>query len=272
MSEPFQFSLFANPADESTASQEAFPVRMSVLPVKVGASARKRNRALRGATCSGSFEDYGRFGSSLKTFLACELSRLTGFSLRWNESATPAGRSWSVLSILARHTEGIGCGSWPTPKAADGRPKGNGGARKSPGLDQMARQSQWPTPAFRDWKADGHCAAAQARKSPCLPAAVHLQTWPSPMAHEARLGYQGRTNPDAKGSQKSLTTIAVDCAGLPAQASHSTIGKPRGSLNQAWVAQLQGVPDGWLDLPEKVLLRVWEMQTRRSVPRSSVAP
>jgi len=32
-----------------------------------------------------------------------------------------------------------GRGTWPTPKASDGRAKGNGGARNGPGLDQMAR-------------------------------------------------------------------------------------------------------------------------------------
>jgi len=48
---------------------------------------------------------------------------------------------------------------WPTPKAADGRAKGNGGKRNSPGLQQMVSQSDpaiWPTPTAGDAKASGN--------------------------------------------------------------------------------------------------------------------
>jgi len=40
----------------------------------------------------------------------------------------------------------------PTPKASDGRPKGNGGDRKSPGLEQMAKGGMLPTPNTTDYK------------------------------------------------------------------------------------------------------------------------
>lgn len=42
----------------------------------------------------------------------------------------------------------------PTPKAADGRAKGNGGNRKSPCLDQMARRRALPTPVASDGEKD----------------------------------------------------------------------------------------------------------------------
>jgi hypothetical protein len=111
--------------------------------------------------------------------------------------------------------------TWPTTKAADGRSKGNGGNRHSPGLDQLSKG--WPTPAARDWKDSGTEPAAQARKSPCLPAAAVI-------------------------------------AGLPDQDSPSTDGKPRGSsdtpnpkgsLNSFWVLQLQGLPSDWCDVFER---------------------
>jgi hypothetical protein len=35
--------------------------------------------------------------------------------------------------------------------------------------------------------------------------------------------------------------------GPAAQASRSSSGSSRASLNPAWVAQLLGLPDGWLD-------------------------
>jgi len=47
--------------------------------------------------------------------------------------------------------------------------------------------------------------------------------WPTPAAHEPRLGYQNRNN-GKKGSQKSLTTVVIE-AGQPAQGNPSSIGK-----------------------------------------------
>jgi len=34
------------------------------------------------------------------------------------------------------------------------------------------------------------------------------------------------------------------------------LGASAGQLNPAWVAQLQGLPDGWLDLPDATLDRL----------------
>src|SRR6266542_1265034 len=66
-------------------------------------------------------------GHALRTSLACELAVRTGFSLRWNRSATPAGRSWWVLGTPARRTEGTEHGLLlPTPRTADGDRGGRG--------------------------------------------------------------------------------------------------------------------------------------------------
>jgi len=79
-----------------------------------------------------------------------------------------------------------------------------------------------------------------------------VQMWPTPCAHEARLGYQHR-HPEARGSQVRLTTVALDAEGLaptrgqPDQANHNTRGKSRARLNPRWVAQLMGFPADWLD-------------------------
>src|SRR5690606_26162440 len=55
----------------------------------------------------------------------------------------------------------------------------------------------------------------------------HLLGWGTPMAHEARLGYQNRRN-GKKGSQKSMTTEVIDyfdpSRGDPALAHWSTTG------------------------------------------------
>lgn len=75
--------------------------------------------------------------------------------------------------------------NWPTAKASDDRSEGTGGSPDR-GLDAMARAgllgSARPTPAARDWKESGHEPAAQARNSPCLPAAVQMTEWPTPSA------------------------------------------------------------------------------------------
>ena len=63
--------------------------------------------------------------------------------------------------------------------------------------------------------------------------------WPTPAAHEARLGYQNRKN-GKKGTQKSLTTEVIDDLG----------GRDKviGQLNPQWVEWLMGWPLGHTDL------------------------
>ena len=62
--------------------------------------------------------------------------------------------------------------------------------------------------------------------------------WPTPAAHEARLGFQHR-HEGAKGSQESLTTVVCKDQGLRS-----------GSLNPQWVEILMGYPCGWTDLSD----------------------
>ena len=64
--------------------------------------------------------------------------------------------------------------------------------------------------------------------------------YPTPSAHEARLGYQDRSNPLKKGTQQSLTTVVVNKAGGRKKCS--------GHLNPDWVEWLMGVPTGWTGL------------------------
>lgn len=71
--------------------------------------------------------------------------------------------------------------------------------------------------------------------------------WPTPAAHEARLGFQNRNN-GKKGSQKSLTTIVVE-VGQQDQANANTNGRNHGKLNPNWVEQLMGLDVGRTQLP-----------------------
>ena len=70
------------------------------------------------------------------------------------------------------------------------------------------------------------------------------KAWPTVQASEARQGYQDRTN-GKKGSQKSLTTVAVDTH-LDQVKTNTNGNNP--VLNPDWVEQLMGLPAGWTDL------------------------
>jgi hypothetical protein len=76
-------------------------------------------------------------------------------------------------------------------------------------------------------------------KSPFDAQGVIPAMWPTPAAHEARLGYQNRNN-GKKGDQKSLTTVVIDSMGGRDKVS--------GQLNPQWVEWLMGFPLGHTDL------------------------
>lgn len=74
----------------------------------------------------------GLFGSSLsasadlQSYLASRLAAqlptggLTMFSMIWKQKATPAGRQYCQLAVLASRTKEIDCGLWGTPNTMDG--------------------------------------------------------------------------------------------------------------------------------------------------------
>ena len=66
-----------------------------------------------------------------------------------------------------------------------------------------------------------------------------VKMWPTPAAHEARLGYQDRTR-GKKGTQKSLTTEVIDDMG----GRQATIGQ----LNPTWCEWLMGFPEGYTEI------------------------
>lgn len=92
----------------------------------------------------------------------------------------------------------------------------------------------WPTPTT-DSATDRSSKYAQGG----MPLALAVK-FPTPSAHEARLGYQDRSDPTKKGTQESLTTVVVNQAGGRKQCT--------GHLNPTWVEWLMGVPIGWTEL------------------------
>jgi hypothetical protein len=174
------------------------------------------------------------FGSSEKTSLDTLASDSTKFIAAYEIWVTQLRRDCLQRQKSALRTNDSGCLSWPTPKEHDVRPE----------------------------SLESHYARKENAKGGMSELAIEVQkvkAWPTPQAHEPRLGYQKRK--DGKG-QQSLTTIVIDNVGRPAPDSPSTNGKSRellwrtpaaqepgkGKLNSAWVAQLMGLQPEWISL------------------------
>lgn len=116
---------------------EALPAKTSAPPTpKVKAS--KASAAASTSKQPASSEKSALVGSLLRTALISELEAQTSPSLHWKNSATPAGRLWSVLATSAPTMSGPGLGSLgatlhklPTPMASDGMKDGKGGGAGS---------------------------------------------------------------------------------------------------------------------------------------------
>jgi hypothetical protein len=102
--------------------------------------------------------------------------------------------------------------SWPTPKAADGRAKGNGGNRNSPGLEQMVGQGDpticsWPTPTAQDSEqAGGKGSIQRGKRGFSLHQAT--QNWPTATAGDAK-GSGSRNLPGSKAHPGTSLTDAT---------------------------------------------------------------
>lgn len=140
---------------------EAFPVSPSPSPAVAKAT---KTSVGSGPKCSESSERLDRVGSSLKTYLACALSELTGCLKTWKRKTTPRGRSWWVLTTLARPTSGSASSSWPTATAGDAKASGSrvlpgSGAHFGVSLTDATVRGmehllappgkQWPTPTVQ---------------------------------------------------------------------------------------------------------------------------
>ena len=142
----FQPSLFGNVGfGPSTSSAGDSRVRTSARPGE-GRALRAAARVY-GERCSGLSAKSDPLGFSLRTYLCCACEGLTGLSLRWNESATPAGHWWLVLRRSEPRTNGTGCGSWPTIRSSDAIHGGmtqQGNGRGAESLTSLAAK-RWPT-------------------------------------------------------------------------------------------------------------------------------
>lgn len=209
MSIPSQGSLFE---DRWILSAEASPASPSASP---GSRKGQKTSGTSGPRCHESSEKSDPVGYSLRTYLACELSRLTSCLKTWKDRGTPAGRSWWVLMTSEGRTGENAFGSlqdWGTPRVTTNGGRGNGARTKGSRLED---QACWPTP--HGMQVDNPRMAGPAGNE--LGRAV-TKDWATPAARD------WKDSGPTQGNRKS-PNLGTQCAGLLAPESPSTLGKPQ---------------------------------------------
>lgn len=135
---------------------------------------------------------------------------------------------------------------FPTPTRYDHKGRGAESYGRHKGLDNHVKL--WPTPVASDAMGSGsrNTPTSKAHPGVSLTDAVRGdggtgRLWPTPAAHEGRLGYQDRTS-GKKGTQESLTTSVMYSEGRVPSAEWSG-----GQLNPIFVEWLMGFPLGFTD-------------------------
>jgi len=159
-------------------------------------------------------KNVGQLGLLEKMLVDTLNSVSTPLSRTWRVKTTPLGRLVFQLRASAPTTKEKESGLWRTPDAHGGR------GPSSEKRMKMKLEKKMPI-SLNDQVAHSNLM------------------WPTPAAHEGRLGYQ-RRDTGKKGTQKSLTTIVIDTEGGRE--------KTTGQLNPTWVEWLMGYPKGWTDL------------------------
>ena len=141
----------------------------------------------------------------------------------WPEWATLLGTELFQQRKPTHLISEKGGGAWPTPTA---------NTRPNEGNVRLLRKQ-----VLEGKLSEEEATQMLNNKSP-FSAQGTVKAWPTPNAHEPRLGYQDRSK-GKKGTQKSLTTIVVDDNGGPVKGTR---------LNPDWVEWLMGWPIGWTSL------------------------
>lgn len=230
-------------------------------------------------------------GSSLRTSLLSELAAGTGYSGTWSDSATPARRSWWVLSTSEPPTGGTASSSWPTPTMGDGERQSETYMGGNPTLRGAA--VSWPTPNAMDGERGAESRETKAARGAGGVNLREAANWATPAAQDAKNAtlppsQRGRDSVVGNVMQWQTPTVADTTGGhacrggdradellLVGQARQdipSTPGKPRGSLNSRWVATLMGFPEDWCELPTDTLSALTATRSSRRSRKSSGPP
>ena len=201
----------------STSSQEDTLANLSLSQVIKKVS---KIRDTSGQKCLDLSKSSDRLGLLEKTLVDTLNSVSTPYSRTWKVKVTPQGRLVFQLLASVPNTKEKESGLWRTPDAYSG------------GSNLNKIKEAWAEGHLK--RKSGHTIQIRLADQVREP-----RLWPTPAAHEARLGYQ-RRDTGKKGTQKSLSTIVIDTEGGRE--------KTTGQLNPTWVEWLMGYPTGWTDL------------------------
>ena len=225
--DPLQLMLFETGAAESNLSAGAFRANRPALRESAGARETIDGSGRIFCDWCGRSSPCGCWRRTCQDSLLSSLMALTGLSLKWKPRDISASRLLWVLGRSAHRTGGTACGSsgdWKTPRANEsGQYQYDQGDKTKPRPTLTGQVKEWPTPRARDVK--GQSQRGKDAPGDCLPNAVLF--------------------------------------GPPDPASLNTHGRPRGSLNSRWVAQLMGFPSDWCDLPTETLSRLTGTRSSR---------
>ena len=132
--------------------------------------------------------------------------------------------------------------SLATWKASVTKQRGEYSQRVKSALLTREKESTYlPTPSATQYGSNqGGASGRTGKVRHSLDSMARHNLWPTPSAHEARLGYQDRSDPTKKGTQESLLTVIVNRQG----------GRERctGHLNPEFVEWLMGYEIGSTEL------------------------
>ena len=203
-----------------------------------------------------------------------ELAALTRCSLAWRDSATPAGRLWSVLTTLERPTEGSGSGLWPTVRSTDGDRGGRGDLIQAVrGNENSHFKPMFPTPSATPSGTGNNGCPGDGReeyRTKGAPSLYHMARhglWPTPTSSDhkgaaspascKKWTSRGTNLPEAVQTWATPTVNDAKNNAAPSQMERNSQAlnvQAGGSLNPTWVEWLMGYPDGWTDLEDSEIL------------------
>jgi hypothetical protein len=214
--------------------QAVFPAKTSVWRAAVQASMASDRGC--GGTCGGLFPCADPDGHLLRMFLLSALEELTGFSLTWKDSGTPARRSWWVLGRSEHPTEEIGSGSsaetWGTHTANGGKRSPEFGMGRAMTPQEYA--NGWPTPRCEDSEQTG----AHAGVPDTLTSAARY--FPTPAASDSDRGPESKETRMARGSSSAVNLVEAASWATPNQRDWKDSGPTQGNRHtpnlgtQAW--------------------------------------
>lgn len=243
--------------EELTSSLPVILANRSAVP---DSEKEQTTQGISGLTLDESTRQYSLDGCFLK--MSKDTLRLDSpqSSAIWKKMVTKLRQDCLQRQKSARLTEESGCSSWLTPTANENEQdvdkfikrmeKYPNGTTMSSLSNQV--KAQWRTPAGSDGeggvKAEPKYENAECPKIKLRDQVHHQKSWPTPTSSDHKGSGPTVMRQDGKDRTNDRLDYATEQGGLPAQESHNTTGKSRGSLNPDWVEMLMGVPPGWTDL------------------------